>query len=42
MRAFLEVQHYIACERNDNGRVVRMSVTDHGANWLALKQVEAS
>jgi hypothetical protein len=34
------MQHYIACERNDKGRVIRMSVTDHG--WLASKQAEAS
>jgi hypothetical protein len=42
LRAFLEMQHYIACERNDDGHVVRMSVTEHGANWLASKQAEAS
>jgi hypothetical protein len=42
LRAFLEMQHYIACERNDKGHVVRMSVTEHGAEWLASKQAEAS
>jgi hypothetical protein len=42
LRAFLEMQHYIECERNDNGHVVRMSVTEHGADWLAAKQAEAS
>jgi hypothetical protein len=42
LRDFLEMQHYIACERNDNGHVPRMSVTEHGANWLAAKQAEAS
>ena len=30
LRDFLEMQHYITCERNDNGRVIRMSVTEHG------------
>jgi hypothetical protein len=40
--AFLERQHYIACERNDKGHVVRMSVTEHGAEWLGSKQAEAS
>jgi hypothetical protein len=33
--ASLEMQRYIACERNDKGHVVRMSVTDHGTDWLA-------
>ena len=42
LRDFLETRHYIACERNDNGHVIRMSVTEHGANWLAAKQSEAS
>jgi hypothetical protein len=42
LRAFLEMQHYIACERNDIGHVVRMSVTDRGAEWVASKQAEAS
>ena len=42
LRAFLEMQHYIVCERNDNGHVVRMSVTEHGAEWMAAKQAEAS
>ena len=42
LRVFLEMQHYIACERNDNGKVIRMSVTEHGADWLAAKQAEAS
>jgi hypothetical protein len=42
LRAFLEMQQYIACERSDEGRVVRMFVTDHGAEWLASKQAEAS
>jgi hypothetical protein len=42
LRDFLEMQHYIACDRNDNGHVIRMSVTEHGANWLAAKQAEAS
>ena len=23
------------CDRNDNGHVIAMSVTEHGANWLA-------
>jgi hypothetical protein len=32
----------IAYERNDKGDVVRMSVTDHGTDWLASKQAEAS
>jgi hypothetical protein len=42
LRAFLEMKHYVACERNDNGHVVRMSVTDKGAEWLASKQAEGS
>jgi hypothetical protein len=42
LRASLEMQHYIACERDDRGHVVRMSVTEHGAEWLASKQAEAS
>jgi hypothetical protein len=42
LRDFLELQRYIACDRNDKGRVVQMSVTEHGANWLASKQAEAS
>jgi AAA domain len=42
LRDFLEMQRYIECERNDKGHVVRMSVTDHGAEWLASKQAEAS
>jgi hypothetical protein len=33
---------YIECERDDKGRVIRMSVTEHGADWLAAKQAEAS
>ena len=33
---------YIECERNGNGSVVGMSVTEHGADWLAAKQAEAS
>jgi hypothetical protein len=36
------MQYYISCERNDKGHVIRMSVTEHGANWLAAKQAEAS
>jgi len=42
LRVFLEMQHYIECERNDDGHVIRMSVTEHGAEWLATKQAEAS
>jgi hypothetical protein len=42
LRVFLEMQHYIECEHNDDGHVVRMSVTEHGAHWLAAKQAEAS
>ena len=42
LRLFLEMQHYIECEHNDHGHVVRMSVTEHGADWLAAKQAEAS
>jgi hypothetical protein len=42
LRDFLEMQHYIACDRNENGHVIRMSVTEHGADWLAAKQAEAS
>jgi hypothetical protein len=42
LRDFLEMQHYIACERNDNGHVIRMSVTERGAEWLEAKQAEAS
>ena len=42
IRASLEMQRYIECERNDNGNVVRMSVTEHGADWLAAKQAGAS
>jgi AAA domain len=41
LRDFLETQQYIACERDDNGHVIRMSVTEHGAHWLAAKQAEA-
>ena len=40
LRAFLETRHYIECERNDDGHVIRMSV--RGAEWLATKQAEAS
>ena len=40
--AFLETRRYIDCERNSNGNIVRMSVTEHGADWLAAKQAEAS
>jgi DNA-binding MarR family transcriptional regulator len=42
LRAFLETRQYIECERNDKGRVIRMSVTENGADWLASKQAEAS
>jgi hypothetical protein len=42
LRAFLEMQHYIACECDSNGKVVGISVTEHGADWLAAKQAEAS
>jgi hypothetical protein len=42
LRAFLEMQRYIACERNDDGHVVRMSVTDIGVEWLTSKQAEAT
>jgi hypothetical protein len=42
LRVFLEMQHYIECEHNDKGHVIRMSVTEHGAHWLAAKQTEAS
>src|SRR5215218_5780879 len=41
LRTFLETRQHIACERDDKGRVVRMSVTDQGAEWLASKQAEA-
>jgi hypothetical protein len=40
LRAFLERQHYIACERNDKGHVVRMSVTEHGAEWLGQSRLK--
>jgi hypothetical protein len=36
------MRHYITCDRNDNGHVIRMSVTENGASWLASKQAEAS
>jgi hypothetical protein len=36
-KAFLEMQHYIACERNDIGHVVRMSVTDRGGRVGGVK-----
>jgi hypothetical protein len=42
LRVFLEMQGYIECERNDKGDVIRMWVTEHGADWLAAKQAEAS
>jgi hypothetical protein len=42
LRAFLETRHQIECERNGDGHVIRMSVTEHGAEWLATKQAEAS
>jgi hypothetical protein len=42
LRASLEMKHYIECQRNDNGHVVGISLTDHGAEGLALKQAEAS
>jgi DNA-binding MarR family transcriptional regulator len=42
LRAFLEMKHYIACERNDHNHVVRMSLTEHGADWLVSKQAETS
>jgi tRNA(Ile)-lysidine synthase TilS/MesJ len=42
LRAFLETRQYIECECNDDSHVVRMSVADHGAEWLASKQAEAS
>lgn len=42
LRAFLETRQYIECERNDEGNVVSTSVTEHGADWLAAKQAEAS
>jgi DNA-binding MarR family transcriptional regulator len=42
LRGSLELQRYIECERNDNGHVVGISLTDHGADWLAAKQAEAS
>jgi hypothetical protein len=42
LRASLEMRHYITCDRNDNGHVIRMSVTEHGANRLASKQAETS
>ena len=42
LRASLEMQRYIECERDDNGNVVQMSVTEHGADWLAAKQAGAS
>jgi DNA-binding MarR family transcriptional regulator len=42
LRVFLEMQGYIECERDDKGRVIRMSITEHGAHWLAAKQAEAS
>ena len=42
LRVFLETRQYIACERNDKDRVIGMSVTEHGADWLAAKQAEAS
>jgi DNA-binding MarR family transcriptional regulator len=40
LRASLEMQHYIACERDDKGHVVRMSVTEHGAEWLASSRLK--
>ena len=42
LRNSLEMQRYIECERSDNGNVIRMSVTEHGAEWPASKQAEAS
>ncbi len=42
LRAFLETRHYIECARSDKRTVVGMSVTEHGADWLAAKQAEAS
>jgi Bifunctional DNA primase/polymerase, N-terminal/AAA domain len=42
LRGFLEMRHYIECDRDDDGKVVGMSVTEHGADWLAAKQSEAS
>jgi hypothetical protein len=42
LRGSLEMRHYITCDRNDNGHVIRMSVTENGASWLASKQAEAS
>jgi hypothetical protein len=42
LRTFLETRQYIECERNDNGKVIGMAVTEHGAEWLAAKQAEAS
>lgn len=35
LRAFLETRQYIDRERNDDSHVVRMSVADDGAEWLA-------
>jgi len=42
LRAFLEMQHYIECERSEKGNVIRTSVTERGSEWLAGKQAEAS
>jgi hypothetical protein len=42
LRVFIEMQGYIECERNDKGHVIRMSVTEHGVDWLAAKQADAS
>ena len=33
LRAFLETRHYIECERNDDGHVIRMSVTPVPNGW---------
>jgi hypothetical protein len=38
LRAFLETRQYIECERNGNGKVVGMSVTEHSADWPAARQ----
>jgi DNA-binding MarR family transcriptional regulator len=42
LRAVMETRHYIESERNDKGNVIRMSVTEHGADWLTAKQEEVS
>ena len=41
LRGSLEMQRYIECERNDNGRVVGISLTDHGARGCTDRSPES-